>query len=260
MLSGVCIGLAIDTYTAARILPAILVIFGVYILIARRAEWRAWWSGIVIALIAAAIVAAPLFITLAQNSAEDQLGFFDIDQPLRELTQGHLSPVIETSLRTVGMFAFVGDPLPYYDVPDRPVFEPFGALLLLIGLLVALYRWRQPLYAFVILWFFVSLVPGMLSQPAPNYTRTLGVQTVLFATVGLGVAEVVKRFPRKIVYAGLALVFVGNLIWTTHDYFTLWPSIDTVRFWHQSGLKAVADRSAIRSRPLRPSWCACPII
>ncbi len=241
-LSGVSIGLAIDTYTAARILPAILVIFGLYILITRRAEWRIWWRGIAIALSATVIVAAPLFITLAQAPAdEDQLGFFDIDRPLRELTQGNLAPVIETSLRTLGMFAFVGDPLPYYDVPDRPVFEPFGAALLLVGLLIALYRWRQPLYAFVVLWFFVSLAPGMLSQPAPNYTRTLGVQTVLFATVGLGTAAIVRRFPRPIVYAGLALVFAGNLIWTAHDYFTLWPSIDTVRFWHQSGLKAVAD-------------------
>ena len=163
--------------------------------------------------------------------------------------------MIETSLRTLGMFAFVGDPLPYYDVPDRPVFEPFGALLLLAGLLIALYRWRQPLYAFIILWFFVSLAPGMLSQPAPNYTRTLGVQTVLFAMVGLGVAEVVKRFSRTWVYAGLALVFVGNLIWTTHDYFTLWPSIDTVRFWHQSGLKAVADE--VQSDPATSPVVVC---
>src|SRR5512137_736505 len=102
-LSGVCIGLAIDTYTAARILPAILVAFGLYILLARRSEWKRWWSGIGIALITAVIVAAPLFITLAQNPTEDQLGFFDIDQPLRELRQGHLTPVIETSLRTLGM-------------------------------------------------------------------------------------------------------------------------------------------------------------
>ncbi|MBP7686336.1 MAG: glycosyltransferase family 39 protein [Thermoflexales bacterium] len=247
-LSGVCIGLSIDTYTAGRILPAILVLFGGYILIARRAEWRAWWRGITIALVAAAIVAAPLFITLAQAPAdEDQLGFFDIDRPLRELRQGNLLPVIETALNTLGMFAFVGDPLPYYAVPNRPVFEPISAALLLLGLLYSLWHWRQPKYAFVVLWFFVSLAPGMLSQPAPNSTRTLGVQTVVFALLGLGVAEVVKRFSKRWLYAGLTVLFAGNLIWTAHDYFTLWPSIDTVRFWHQSGLKAVAD--AVQNEP-----------
>ena len=50
-LSGACLGAAIDTYTAARILPAILVVFGGYILIARRSEWKKWWSGIALALI-----------------------------------------------------------------------------------------------------------------------------------------------------------------------------------------------------------------
>lgn len=241
-LGGLFIGLAIDTYTAARILPIILIAFGVYILIAHRSEWRKWWSGIAIALIVAMLAAAPLFIALAQNPAEDRLGFFDIDRPLVELRQGNFAPVIETSLRTLGMFAFVGDPLPYYDVPDRPIFEPIGALLLSVGWLVALWRWRKAEYAFIAMWFFISLAPGMLSQPAPNYTRTLGVQTALFTTLGLGVAQIVRRYRGKMVYAVLALLFVGNLMWTTHDYFTVWPSIDTVRFWYQSGLKAMADR------------------
>jgi hypothetical protein len=244
VLCGLCLGLAIDTYTAARILPFILIAFGFYILIVHRADWRRWWSGIAMALAAAVVVALPLFITLAQNPAEDQLGFFDIDRPLRELAQGDLQPVIETSLRTLGMFAFFGDPLPYYDVPDRPILEPIGAVLLLAGLVIALRRWRKPKYMFVTAWFFISLLPGMLSQPAPNYTRTLGVQTVLFTALGLAVAEIVQRFHRRSIYAGLAVLFIGNLIWTTHDYFTVWPSIDTVRFWHQSGLKAVADQLA----------------
>jgi hypothetical protein len=241
-LSGLCVGLAIDAYTAARILPFIFVVFGVYVLIARRSEWQRWWRGIAIGLVAAFLAALPLFVVLAQNPAEDQLGFFDIDRPFTELKKGNLQPVIKTSLNTLGMFAFVGDPLPYYDVPNRPVFEPIGAALLLAGLLIALWRWRKPEYAFVFIWFFVSLVPGMLSQPAPNYTRTIGVQVVAFTLPGLAITELLRRSRSKIVYAGLALLFAGNLVWTAHDYFVVWPSIDTVRFWHQAGLKAVADR------------------
>src|SRR5512136_1512419 len=191
-LSGACIGAAIDTYTAARILPAILVVFGGYILIVRRSEWKRWWGGIALALIVAALVAAPLFITLAQNPQEDQLGFFDIDRPLRELQQGNLQPVIETTLRTVGMFGFAGDPLPYYGIPDRPFLDPLGFMLLVGGLLIALWRWRRPDYAFLFIWFFISLAPGMLSQPAPNSTRTLGVQTVLFTLIGIAVAAVIR--------------------------------------------------------------------
>ncbi|MBI5565439.1 MAG: glycosyltransferase family 39 protein [Chloroflexi bacterium] len=241
ILSGLWLGLSFYAYTAARILPVIFIAFGVYSGLAHRRSWRAWLRPLALTLAVALIIALPLAVYLGQNPAVDDLGFFDIDRPLRELQQGNLSPVVETSLRTLGMFAFVGDPLPYYDVPDRPVLEPCGALLLLIGLLVTVRRWRQPEYAVVCLWFFISLLPGMLSQPAPNYTRTLGVQTVLFSAIGLGVKAVLDRVRGPIMLGALALVFVGNLVWTTHDYFTIWPSIPTVRFWHHSGLYAVAN-------------------
>ena len=252
--SGACIGAAIDTYTAARILPVILIAFGVYVLIVRRSEWRRWWSGIGLALLVAALVAAPLIITLEQNPQEDQLGFFDIDRPLRELQQGNLQPVIETTLRTLGMFGFVGDPLPYYGIPDRPFLDPVSFLLLVGGLLIALWRWRDPKYGFLFIWFFISLAPGMLSQPAPNSTRTLVVQTVLFTLIGVAVSGVLRwteagkrshpvtLFARRLVLAGFITLFIFNFVWTTHDYFTVWPSLPDTRFWHQSGLKAVADQ------------------
>ena len=223
-------------------MPAILVAFGIYVIIARRAEWKRWWKGLALALLVAAVVAAPLFITLAQNPQEDQLGFFDIDRPLRELRQGNVQPVLETSQRTLGMFGFVGDPLPYYGIPDRPFLDPVSFLLLVGGLLIALWRWRDPRYAFLFIWFFVSSLPGMLSQPAPNSTRTLAVQTVLFTLIGIATAAIIRRYPRKITVTAFALLWMFNLIWTAHDYYTVWPSLPDTRFWHQSGLKAVADQ------------------
>jgi 4-amino-4-deoxy-L-arabinose transferase-like glycosyltransferase len=244
-VSGVCIGASIDAYTAGRILPVILVIFGGYILMAQRAEWRRWWKGMTLALLVAAVVVAPLFITLTQNPQEDQLGFFDIDRPLQELKQGNVQPVIETTLRTLGMFGFAGDPLPYYGIPERPFLDPLSAALLALGLLVALWRWRDPKYAFLFIWFFVSLAPGMLSQPAPNSTRTLAVQTVLFTLIGVAASEVVHwaeaRHLRRFAVSGFTVLFVLTLLGTAHDYFTVWPSLPDTRFWHQSGLKAVAD-------------------
>lgn len=241
VLSGAALGLALLAYTAPRIIPVIFVIFGLYAALTHRDQWQRWLVGTLIVAAVAALVAAPMFIHLAQHPEYDQLDFFDIDRPLDELKQGNLLPVIETSLRTLGMFSFVGDPLPYYDVPDRPVLEPFGSALLSLGLLVCVRRWRRPEYAFVFLWFFLSLAPGMLSQPAPNYTRTLGAQTVLFIAIGLGAKALLDRWRTPLVIGALGLIFAGNSVWTVYDYFTLWPSIDTVRFWHHSGLYAVAN-------------------
>jgi len=240
-LSGVALGAAILAYTAPRIIPAVFVLFGLYAALTHRAQWKRWLGSVAVVAGVSLLVAAPMFIYLSQRPEFDQLDFFDIDRPLIELKQGNPLPVIETSLRTVGMFTFVGDPLPYYDVPDRPVLEPFGSLLLLLGLLICVRNWRRPDYAFVFLWLFISLAPGMLSQPAPNYTRTLGAQTVLFIAIGLGAQTLLNRWRTPLAVGALGLIFAGNLVWTAHDYFTLWPSIDTVRFWHHSGLYAVAS-------------------
>lgn len=240
-LSGVSLGAAILAYTAPRIIPAVFVIFGLYAALTHRAQWKRWLGSVAVVAAVSVLVAAPMFIYLGQHPEFDQLDFFDIDRPLRELRQGNVLPVIETSLQTLGMFSFVGDPLPYYDVPDRPVLEPFGSILLLIGLLVCVWNWRRADYAFVFLWLFISLAPSMLSQPAPNYTRTLGAQTVLFIAIGLGVQVLLNRWRTPLLIGALSLIFAGNVAWTAHDYFTLWPSIDTVRFWHHSGLYAVAD-------------------
>jgi 4-amino-4-deoxy-L-arabinose transferase-like glycosyltransferase len=241
IFAGVWLGMALLAYTASRVIPVVFVAFGLYALITRRAEWRKWVKAVALTVFVAALVAAPMFIYLATHPADDQLGFFDIDRPLRELKQGNLQPVIETSLRTLGMFTFVGDPLPYYDVPDRPVLDPIGSLLLVIGLIICVWRWRKPEYAFVFIWFFVGLMPSMLSQPAPNYTRTLSTQIIFLIIMGIAVDAWVRRFPNKFTYALIGLIFAGNLVWTVRDYFFVWPANRDVQFWHHTGLYAVAQ-------------------
>lgn len=240
-LSGLWFGLAIQTYTAARVLPAIIAAFGLYLLMAHRAQWRRWWPGLAVTLAVTILVALPLLIYLVRHPTADQLTFFNVNRPLEELRRGNLAPVLHSSLRTLGMFAFVGDPLPYFDLPGRPVFEPVGAILALLGLLIALRRWRQPAYAFTVLWFFISLAPGMLSEPAPSYTRSIGAQVAVFLLPGIAIATLLRRHSHPLTYAALALLCAGNLAWTAHDYFVAWPADSSVRFWHQTGLKAVAD-------------------
>jgi hypothetical protein len=241
-LSGLWLGLAINAYTAARVLPAILVAFALLTLLVDRREWRRWVGGTALSLGVMVIVVAPLFLYLVRNPGIDQLSFYDIDRPLTELQKGNLEPVLETSLKTLGMFAVTGDPLPYYNIPGRPLFEPVGAALFLVGLLISLRRWRQPRYAFLLIWFAATLLPGMLSQPAPNSPRILAVQVVAFAFPGIAVAALLHRWPARLVYAGLALLLMGNLVWNVRGYFVVWPSMETVRFWHQTGLQRVADR------------------
>jgi 4-amino-4-deoxy-L-arabinose transferase-like glycosyltransferase len=241
-LSGLFAGLSIETYIASRALPVIFVAFGLYILVAHRSEWRFWFKGLAITLAMMALVALPLVLYLAQNSDGGKLSFFNINQPLLELSKGNLQPLIENVKNVLGMFIFTGDALPYYGIPGRPFLEPIGAALLIVGMLIAVWRWRKPEYTFLLLWFFLTLVPTMLSFPAPNSIRAIGAQVVVFMFIGISVAAIVRRWPNKFVYAGLFAVFAFNVVWTARDYFVVWPSLPETRFWQLAGLRGVADQ------------------
>jgi hypothetical protein len=241
-LSGLFAGLAIETYIASRALPVIFAAFGVYILLAHHAEWRFWFKGLAITLVVMALVALPLVWYLSQYTDGGKLSFFNINQPLLELSAGNPRPLVENVINTLGMFVFTGDALPYYGIPGRPFLEPIGASLLLAGLLIAAWRWRKPEYAFLLLWFFLTLVPTMLSFPAPNSIRAIGAQVVVFIFIGIAVAAVVRRWPNKFVYAGLIAVFAFNVVWTSRDYFVVWPALPETRFWQLAGMRAVADQ------------------
>ena len=74
------------------------------------------------------------------------------------------------------MFTYRGDAVPIYNVGGRPVFpEIFGAALFVIGLLICLWRWKRPAYALMLIWFFISLIPAMVTPFSPNFVRTIAV-------------------------------------------------------------------------------------
>jgi hypothetical protein len=241
-LSGLFAGLSIETYIASRVFPVIFAAFGVYILLAHRSEWRFWFKGLALTLTVMALVALPLVLYLSQYSDGGKLSFFNINLPLLELGQGNPQPLAENVINVLGMFVLTGDALPYYGIPGRPFLEPAGAALLIIGLLIAVWRWRKPEYMFLLLWFFLTLAPTMLSFPAPNSIRAIGAQVVVFIFIGIAVAAIVRRWPNKVVYAILFAVFVFNVAWTSRDYFVVWPSLGETRFWQLAGMRGVADQ------------------
>jgi 4-amino-4-deoxy-L-arabinose transferase-like glycosyltransferase len=241
-LSGLFAGLAVETYIASRVFPAIFVAFGLYILVVQRARWRFWFKGVATVLIVMGLVALPLMLYLAQYSDGGKLSFFNINQPLLELQQGNLQPLLENVINTLGVFAFTSEALPYYGIPGRPFFDPLSAALFFAGLLIAVWRWRKPEYTFVLLWFFITLAPTMVSFPAPNSIRAIAAQVVAFMFIGIAVAAIVRRWPGKFVSAGLLAVFAFNVVWTVRDYFVIWPSLPDTRFWQLAGLRGVADQ------------------
>ncbi len=253
VLAGALLGLSIYGYLSARPMVLAFLAFAAYVGLTRRVAWKRLLPGLATFLATTALVAAPLLLYLCAHPAEN-LRFNMLSDSLKDLTAGRPTTAFQTVLATLGMFTWRGDPQWQYNVAGRPVFDPVGAIVFLIGVGLAVWHWRRPSSLFALIWLAVGLSPGMLSSPAPHFTRTVAAQVMAYAFVGLGVtemAQVVKRAPfgwlTGLGYAGLVAWWLGFAVWNYQGYYDAWANNDEVHFYHQAAVTEAArylDRRA----------------
>ncbi len=251
VLAGSLLGLSIYTYQASRVFPVIFAVFFVYLAFTHHSSLITDHAGLLrragVFFVSALLVAAPLivYLTVINPSAEERV--VDLSGPLTQLRNGDPSEVIHSTWNTLGMFTIAGDAVPIYNVSGRPVFpEPIGAALFYIGLALCFWRWKQPAYAFMLIWFFISLIPAMVTPFSPNFVRTIAAWPAPFVFAGVGMqwigaqadwlrGRLAKWSPGKsVVIAVFAGVLAFNAGLTYRDYFLDWPRGDYVRFWQQA--------------------------
>ena len=141
------------------------------------------------------------------------------------------------------MFNFAGDVEWAHNLAGRPVFDPLLSIPFLLGVgLWAGRLWRRreddpDVNALVLLaiWAFVMLMPSVLSEAAPNYSRTMPSLPATFLPVGLGLSWLMERVQRwrtnrpatrlpewsGAALAGLLLTISG--VWASYDFFVRFP-------------------------------------
>ena len=177
-LSGALAGLSLHTYMAARAVPIFYALYCAYLAVFHRAAFRARWRGIVAFWLALAAVALPLVAFLLLNpGAEARIG--EVDAPLRALLAGDPRPVLLNAAQIAGGFGLRGDPLWRQGIAGRPVFDPVLGVLFYGGLLLCLWRWREPRHAFLLLWLGASVIPSLVTVDAPSTIRMINALPVL---------------------------------------------------------------------------------
>jgi len=241
-LAGLLLGLTQYTYLAARTLLLFVPLFIAYLAVIHRPRLSMHWQGLTVLVLVAAIVTIPLATYVGRHWAQQER-ITRLSEPLQALLAGDLRPVMASSARTLGMFVWQGDPQPHYNLPGRPVFEPLGGALFVGGVLIALLNLRDPASAFWLIWTLVTLVPGMLTQPAPHFVRTAGALSTAFVFPGLAADWIRRRLAtteRIVLGATLAVLACVNFGLTLRDYFHRWPSLAEVRSFRHAGLAEVA--------------------
>ena len=245
-LAGFFAGLSLYTYMAARALPIFYALWLGYLALFHGRDFRQQWRGVLLFVVISAAVAAPLVIYLQTNpGAEFRLS--EVDAPLRALLAGDFRSVLSNGLKLLGMFGFVGTPLWREGVPSVPVFEPIVAVLFYVGVLLCLWRWRQPRYAFLLLWLATAVTPSLVTINAPSHIRSiliLPVLTVLPALVmhSLGqLSTVIRDLSTRSSKILLLTIFLFYAARTSVLLFQTWPNGGDVPFVWQAAFTEMAD-------------------
>jgi 4-amino-4-deoxy-L-arabinose transferase-like glycosyltransferase len=245
-LAGVFLGGTLYTYPASRMIPLVFLLLVLYLTFFHRPLLRERWKGILLSFALAAVVFVPIGLYLWTHPRAD-VRVQQLSQPLALLAQGDPRLVIRSTLDTLKMFTLRGDPVWRYNLAKRPVFEPISGVLFYLGLALALLRWRDPRYAFLVLWLPIALVPSMITDSAPSFLRASGAMPVVYVFPALFIEAAWRwlegRFGQRAGYGlavALLLLLAGNAWWTYRDYFTVWAQQPEVRFVYQTDLTEAA--------------------
>ncbi|MCO5211036.1 MAG: hypothetical protein M9936_15190 [Caldilinea sp.] len=246
--SGVLAGLGVWNNPTGRFVPFVLLAYVLWLLWRhpgrRRLNAGNPLAGLVVAGLAAFVVFLPLGLEFLRHP-EFFFGHASEVSVFAERVSGEASPwqlLAINILRVLGMFSFDGDLEWAHGIPDRPVFDWFMAIPFYIG--VALWTWRllgkarpQPdpdrdaLFLFAA-WAFVMLAPSVLSEAAPNYSRTLAAVPPVMLGAGLGLTWIATwpRLGQRLRAALVAVLLLLSGASTFYDYFVRYPAMPEVYY------------------------------
>ena len=199
-LAGVVMGLGMYTYLASRLAVLAILAYIGYRVLVERGYLRRAWQGLLLFLVAYALVFGPLVTTYVRNpftflNRSQQVSILN-DMKAQYRAENAPSPLVQRALGALGlptnitfeplkrsvikhlrMFHIEGDYNPRHNIPGQPMLDPITGAFFVLGLLLALWRWRDHRYGLLLLWIPIVLLGGILTlaREAPQAYRTLGV-------------------------------------------------------------------------------------
>ncbi len=213
--------------------------------------------GLGIAALVALIVMLPLGIYFTQNPVQFSRRFasvsvFDFDSPAAAFASSVVGNLAQFVVPGAGYQS------KHYNLPGKPVFDLLIAPWFLGGIVIALTRWRQSAYRFMLLWFVVMQIPAFLTADMiPKGVRVLGVVPGVFVFPALamdwlldfrfsildfrfGSTQHATRNTRFVVWGLIFLSLAGSATWTTYDYFVAYANLPQVPLAFDADMTEVA--------------------
>ncbi len=244
LLFGVSIAFTIHIYLASRVAWLMFPLFLLYLLLIHRTIFKQTWKPVLAGLILAGLLVIPMFVYLRLHP--EALTRLDmLDGPLLALKSGNILPLLENVAEALLAFIWpgYGDKFLAYNIPGRPVLNGVTAVFFIMGLVTAIWRWKQPNYAFLLLWFGVGIIPSLITGATANTTRNMAALPATYLLPAVGFWAVASWLMAKFDWLKRPFVIGAATLWllvvgwiTYQDYFVRWASMPEVRGAYQVNL------------------------
>ena len=266
VLSGVCLGLGLDSYVAFRLFPiVVLIALAALVLAASPQQRRAMLIGGALVVLSAGVVFAPLAIFFIQNPD----WFF---HRFSQTTAGTLSSgsaetdLAANTIKTLLGLVYSGDQNWRHNIGGRPALDAAQiAFTLAGGAALAIPRrgalgarplanQRQwALGASLLAWLVVGLAPSVITVELPHFGRTTMVTPAFALLIGLGVWALwgwTRRWRlAQALVAAAGLISVALTAWA---YFGVWAH--DFNLFQAFSMEQIGTTDALLAAPPGAHW------
>ncbi len=269
LLLGVVVGVGLQTYYSFNLFSAVVAV--AVASFAGRNGWRSFGSELrpVLRGLGWSVLAAGLLLfPLARFAMRHPKEFFERSNTVAIWNPAHHLPwpgiLWQNTAAHLLMFNYRGDYNPRHNIPGAPLLNPIEGCLLAVGLGAALVRgWKWP-QATWLGWFFVMLLPAILTIEAPQAHRAVGAIPAVYLLMGEGLQSVLaiatEGAKRVRVILVAALLLAASVAAASQDvwrYFRVqvvhplaWPAFEADYHAVARFIKPFANRDEIRISPL----------
>jgi 4-amino-4-deoxy-L-arabinose transferase-like glycosyltransferase len=241
ILSGILFGAGFHAHVDFLVAPFILILLLPFFVLSYEDFFRRFWKHMLAFIFASSLIAAPmlhLFVTEPETFSSRSAA---IPSSSQTDEGGVPETLFETFGRSLMKYNFVGDMSWRHNYPPYPILDPIVGTLFLAGLLFSLSMFVQllgrrireehrdielPVHAFLLIGFFVMLVPEFLTDEAlPNALRSIGTQPFVFLFATIPLFFVYRRIgktkggTRLAIITFMALALAGSAMWNITKYF-----------------------------------------
>ncbi len=218
ILSGIFLGFGLNSYFffIACFLTACIILF-LRIIREKRIQ-----KGFIIFAITVGLIIAPFAYYIIKNPTSlggkwEARSIFFAHNKIQLATPSQPEPTtfqilaIQTQ-KTIGGYFLKGDTDEINNQPGIPLLELPLAILFLFGISLAFKNIKKEKNYFLLIWLFLALMMGILTESAPNAKRTLDAINPIFLLIGTALTFLEKGSQKKYVYFSLILIAYSLLV------------------------------------------------